>query len=179
MRVLAVQIDEPLAEGLQLRERGRAAVDPRPALALRVEHAAQQYVAVVRGDALLGEPGGDARRVRDVELGGELGALRARPELAELEAVAEQERQRVEQDRLARARLAGQHGKAGGELDVERFDDDEISDGQETQHGAGQRRRAGGSEERRMRAGRSCVQGCARMRSGVSLQWSFSRSMAK
>ena len=42
--------------------------------------------------------------------------------------------ERVEQDRLAGAGLAGQHREAGIELDVERFDDDEIADRQRAQH---------------------------------------------
>ena len=148
-----------LAEVLQLRERGRPAVDPRAALALRVERAPQQQRCRRRR--------GPARRARprrrdasvDVEFGGELGALGAGSQLPQLEAVAEQQAERVEQDRLARAGFAGQHREAGVELEVERFDDDEIADRQQPQH--------------------ADVRYYGRSRSGVSLQCSFSRSIAK
>ena len=53
-----------------------------------------------------------AGRVRDVELRGELRAFGARAQLAQLEAVAQQQAERVEQDRLAGAGLAGEHGEA-------------------------------------------------------------------
>ena len=82
------------------------------------------------------EPCRDARCVGDVEPGGEFGARGAGPQLAQFEPIAEQQRQRVEQDRLARAGLAGQHGEAALELDVERIDDDEIADRECAQHAA-------------------------------------------
>ena len=74
------------------------------------------------------------RAGRRVEGGGELGALRARLQLALLEAVADEERERVEQDRLAGAGLAGEDGEAAVELEIERFDDDEIPDRQKPKH---------------------------------------------
>jgi hypothetical protein len=154
MRVLAVQRNEPLAERCELRERRGAAVDPGAAAAAGVQHAPQQQ-RVLATEVVLGQPGAHARRIVDVELGGELRALGTRPQLAQLEAVAEQEAERVEQDRLAGARLAGEHREAALELEVERLDDDEVADRQQAQHQA------------------------FRRRSGVSLQWSFWRSIAK
>ena len=93
---------------------------------MRVDHAPQQDV-VARGKVVVDEPRGGARRVRDVELGGEFGAIRARAELPRLEAIAQEQRQRIEEDRLAGARFAGQHRKTGVELGVERLDDDKIA----------------------------------------------------
>ena len=134
MRVLAVEVDELFADVLQLRERRGPAVDPGAAPALRIERAAQQHLAVGRAEVVRGEPRGDARDVVRFEDGGELRALRTRPKLAELEAIAEQQGEGVEQDRLAGAGLAGQHREAAVELEIERFDDDEIADGQEAKH---------------------------------------------
>ena len=99
VRVLAVEVDEPLADLLQLRERRRAAVDPRAAPALRIERAAQQHLAVAPpprscSASQAATPGGPSTS----NDGGELGALGARPQLAQLEAIAEQQ---------ARARRAG------------------------------------------------------------------------
>ena len=47
---------------------------------------------------------------------------------------AERQRQRVEQDGFAGAGLAGQHGKAGREVDVQPLDQDDIADRQMRQH---------------------------------------------
>ncbi len=85
-------------------------------------------------ESLFREPGDDAGMLCDIEGCGELGALGAGLQLAQLEAVAQEQRERIEQDRLAGAGLAGQHRKAAGKLEVERLDDDEIADGQEPQH---------------------------------------------
>ena len=60
VRVLAVQVDQHLADRRELRQRRRPAVDPGAAAALRVEHAPQQQRAVVAGEALVGEPGARA-----------------------------------------------------------------------------------------------------------------------
>ena len=183
VRVLAVDRDEPRAELGELRERGGTAVDPRAAPALRVEHAPQQQLVAVAAELVLGEPRAHGRRVGDVELRRELRAVAARAQLAQFEAVAQQQAERVEQDRLAGARLAGQHGEPAGELDVESRDDDEIADRERTQHGTGGRRRARkqwravarvSGRERRLQS-----PGSGELRSGTALQCSFSRSIAK
>ena len=43
--------------------------------------------------------------------------------------------QRVDEDGLARAGLAGQHGKAGLEVELQRRDDDEVLEAKAMQHG--------------------------------------------
>ncbi len=48
---------------------------------------------------------------------------------------AERQREGVEQNRLAGAGFAGEHGKAVGEVDVEPVDEDDIADGQSGEHG--------------------------------------------
>ncbi len=131
MRVLAVQVDERGAEIVQLRERRRTAVDPRAAASLRIERAAHQHGIVVLAQALVLEPRQRSRRVARIERRRQLRALRAGLQLAKLEAIAEQQRERVEQDGLAGARLARQHGKPAVELQLERFDDDEVADGEQ------------------------------------------------
>jgi hypothetical protein len=62
-------------------------------------------------EAGLVQPGG--RAGRGVELGADLGARRAFAHHAGVAAVAQRQLQRVDQDGLARAGLAGQHGEAG------------------------------------------------------------------
>ena len=47
---------------------------------------------------------------------------------------AQGERERIEQDRFAGAGLAGQHGKALGEIEIELVDQDDVPDGKARQH---------------------------------------------
>ncbi len=133
MRVLAVQVDQAFADVGELGQRRRATVDVRTASSLRIEHAAQQQRSFV-GEILRGEPRAQFRRLVAVELGGDFGSVGARTQLPRLEAIAEQQRQRVEQDRFAGARFAGQHGEAGPELDLECLDDGEIANGKQAKH---------------------------------------------
>ncbi len=160
--VLAVQVDQHFAHPFELREGGRMPVDPGTTSSLRVLCPAQEQRCAVGScvvrQSLFREPGDDTGMRPHVEGRGELGAFGAGLQLAELEAVAQEQRERVEQYRLAGAGLAGEHRKAAGKLEVERLDDDEIADGKEPQHA------------------RSAT---AAARSGVSLQCSFSRSIAK
>ena len=58
----------------------------------------------------------------------------ARTDLTRLEAIAKQQRQRIEQDGLAGSGLAGEHREAGVAFDAEVLDDGEIADGQQAQH---------------------------------------------
>ncbi len=129
--VLTVEIDQHFADRLLLRERCLAAVDPRAALSLRIQHATQQQRVrvVIACETFVREPRRDVVAATDVEHRRELGARSTGSQLPRLEAVAEQESQRVEQDRLAGAGLAGQHREAALKLELERLDDDEISDG--------------------------------------------------
>jgi hypothetical protein len=131
VRVLAMEVDQALADLLQLRERRLPAVDPRAAPAVTVERAAQQQRWLILGEILGVEPGADIGMAADIELRGELGAVGTGSQLTQFEAVSQQQSQRVEEDRLARAGLAGQHREAAGELELECFDDDEIAYGQQ------------------------------------------------
>ena len=56
----------------------------------------------------------DAATPPDIELGGDLGALAAAAHHARVAAFTERQRQCIDQDRFARAGLAGQRGKSGG-----------------------------------------------------------------
>jgi hypothetical protein len=90
VRMLAMEIDEPLADLLQLSERGRPAVDPRAASPVAVERAANEQRLVTLGEILGVEPGGDVGAGADIEFGRELGAIGAGTQLTKFEAVAEQ-----------------------------------------------------------------------------------------
>jgi len=89
---------------------------------------------IVGAQFLFGEPRENVGQLIAIERRGELRALGAGPQLALLEAIAEQQRQRIEQDRLAGAGFAGEHGEAAVELELERIDDDKVADRQQAQH---------------------------------------------
>ena len=81
----------------------------------RVDRAAQQQLPGIAGEVALGEPALPGSW--NVELGRQLGALGAFAHHAGVAAAAEQELERIDQDRLAGAGLAGEHGEAGAELE--------------------------------------------------------------
>src|SRR3954465_14151892 len=49
----------------------------------------------------------------------------------------ERQRKGVEQDRLAGAGFAGQHGETSGEIDIEPVDQNDVADGKPGEHDAG------------------------------------------
>ena len=53
---------------------------------------------------------------------------------ARVAAATERQREGIEQDRFARAGLAGQHRKPTRELDIKPFDQDDVTDRQTRQH---------------------------------------------
>ena len=125
--VLAVNVDQPLAQLAQLRQRGAGAVDPGAAAAGTVDGAAQQQGAGFGVEAMLSQPG--ACRLGQVELGADLAARLAFAHPQRIAAPAQHQLQRVDQDRLAGARLAGQGREAATQRQIERRDDDEIAQG--------------------------------------------------
>jgi hypothetical protein len=129
--MLPVDVEQRVGQFAQLRHGGRAAVDPGAALALRIDGSAQQQ-RVVGLEAGFVEPGLQGRD--GVELGADLGARRALAHDAGVAPAAERQLQRIDQDRLACAGLAGQHREAGLEIDFEAADDHEVPQHQPPQH---------------------------------------------
>jgi hypothetical protein len=82
-------------------------------------------------ELVLFEPAGGRRREREV--GADVGLGRAFAHHAGVAAPAQRQLQRIDQDRLAGAGLAGEDREAG-ELEFDRVDDDEVADGQCAQH---------------------------------------------
>ena len=76
---------------------------------------------------MLSQPG--ACRLGQVELGADLAARLAFAHPQRIAAPAQHQLQRVDQDRLAGARLAGQGREAATQRQIERRDDDEIAQG--------------------------------------------------
>ena len=122
--VLAVEVDELPPERLQGGHGGQLVVDEHPAPPLRGDLAPENDLAPVIGvehglhDGLV--------FTGAYQLGG-----RPPPD---------EQMQRAEHDRLAGARLAGEHGEAGAELDVDPLDDRKIPDAEIPNHSHSPRR---------------------------------------
>ena len=72
--------------------------------------------------------------LRHIEHRGDLALLHAVAHQAGIAAPAERQREGIEQDGFAGAGFAGQHRKAAGKLDIEPFDQDDVTDRQTRQH---------------------------------------------
>ena len=107
--VLAVDVEQLLAQVAQLLRGGWVAVDPGAAFASQV-HAAAQKQGVIAFKTGLGQIGRQA--LRAIKLGAHLGARRAFADQAHFGARAGHQLQRVNQDGFTGTGLAGKHGKA-------------------------------------------------------------------
>ncbi len=178
--MLAVHLDQHRAELAQQAERDRLIVDEGAAAAIGADDAADdKRLARLALQAILREQG--ARRMILRKLEADIDH-RLRLPVAHQPAVgagAEREAERVEQDRLARPRLAGEHAEARAEFEIQALDQHDVANGEPGQHrpdcataeklrssvrlrrrvrrSRGRRRLAGG--QRRCRGGRrrSCI----------------------
>ncbi len=94
-----------------------------------------------RLDALFGQQRESRMVRRRREHGGHDGLLGADPHQPRLGACAQRQAETVEQDRLAGAGLAGQHGQAGAEIKVEPLDQHHVADRERGEHGGAAGRR--------------------------------------
>ena len=129
--VLTVNFNERGAQRLQRLHADRLVVDEGAGAAVGKLHAAQDH-RLINSD--VGEQ--SARRMlgRQFEHRGDLALLGALAHQGGVAARAQRQREGVEQDRLAGAGLAGQHGKARREIDVEPVDQNDVSDRESGQH---------------------------------------------
>ena len=123
--VLAVDVHQPLAQLAQLAQGGGRSVDPRAALARRINRAAQQQRFAVVVKTLLDQPrrGGVGR----VELGSQIAPRLAFAHPKGIAPAAQHELQRVNQNGFACAGLAGQRGEACFKIQLQRFDNHEVA----------------------------------------------------
>ena len=131
--MLAVDVEQVIGHLAQLGHGGRAAVDPGPAAALCIHGPAQQQGGLVSGQAGRVQPGSQCGG--EVELGTDLGPRRALAHHAGIAPAAQGQLQRIDQNGLAGAGLAGEHREAGVEIELKRRHDDKVPQGQAAQHG--------------------------------------------
>ena len=134
VEVLAMNVEQQLAERLELGHGHRVAVDEGPRPAIGINNAPEQAVAF-EIEGLFLQPTADGGQGRDVELRCELGTHGAIADELGAAALAKHESKGVDENGLARAGLAGQHGHALGEFEVDAIDDREITNLQVHQHG--------------------------------------------
>ena len=137
--VLAVDLDQGGAEFLHHLHAHRLIVDEGARAPVRKLHAAKNEI--VLGRDVVGQIMGRKQRARrmgalDLEHGRHLALLGALPHQRLIAAGAERQGKGIEQDRLAGAGLAGEHGKTVGEIDVEPVDQDDVADRNSGEHGA-------------------------------------------
>ena len=120
MFVLAVQLDEPAERSRSARRGRQGAVDERAAPALARDLAADDDLARRRA----------RRSLR-------CGVRFAGPHQIGRRAGAEQQADRLDEDGLARAGLAGQDVEAGLELDLDGLDHRKVADAEKTEHARG------------------------------------------
>jgi hypothetical protein len=153
--VLAVQVDEQ-APDLGEHARGhRRAVRPRPRAPPGGDLALEHHRVLVDLQPALVEQAREVVPAGDVEHALDAGAVGAGADELRARALAQQQSERADDDRLARAGLAREHVEPAGEREGQRLDDREVLDPEFGQHAraatppAGARRRA-----RRPRGGR-------------------------
>ncbi len=132
--VLAVDLDQRRAERPQRLHAHRLVVDEGAGAPVGKLRAAQDQF-VVRLNAVVGGERADRMVARQLEGGGHLPLLGAVAHQGGVAARAERQRKGVEQDRLAGAGLAREHGKPVGKIDVEPIDQDDVADRKPGEHG--------------------------------------------
>jgi hypothetical protein len=91
--------------------------------------AAQDAGAITLVQVLRGQPIAHGGQRIDVEIRAHVGARRAGAHDARIRAPAQGQSERIDEDRLARARLAGERGESRSQLEIEPLDDHIIPDG--------------------------------------------------
>ena len=137
--MLTVNLDQQAANLAQQRGRAGLIVEEGAAAAVRLHHAADdERLARFQHHARVGGKGaetGGGVAVR-LESRGDAGLRLSATDKAAVGARAERKTQRVEQDGLTRAGLAGQHAQPRLEREVKRLDQHDVADGQGGQHRA-------------------------------------------
>ncbi len=133
MFVLAVDIDEILSQFAQHLNRHRAAVDEAARRFVGFDHAPQHAFLIVE-ELMLLEPFGGGVCWFEREVRGHFGARAAVANDIAVGAVAQHQRQGIDEDGLAGAGLSGQHAEARIECDLKLVHDGEVTDIKVLQH---------------------------------------------
>ena len=136
MLVLAVDLDEVVAEPLEQRHRDRRVVDEGAVAAGARELAADEELAVAGGSPASSRTPPPASRAPTSKRASTVAVSASAADHVGLRARAAHEEDGVDQDRLAGARLAGEDVEPARELDGGALDHGEVPDAQLAQHRA-------------------------------------------
>ena len=134
--VLAVEFDQTSRQLAQQRDADRLIVDRGLRTAVRLDLALEDQ-RLARFDNQFGgiESGANSTgKLRELEHRRNARRLLPRAHQPAIRPVAQHQPQRIEQDRLARPGLAGEHTEAAGKFQLQRLDQDNIADGKPGEH---------------------------------------------
>jgi len=127
MLVLSVNIHEEFAGLAQLRQRRRATVDEAAGASRGIDHAPRQEYAFVTGEFVPGQPLLKVFQSGDVEFGADLCAIRALAYRKGVTALAQHQRQRVDENGFTGTGLAREHREPRGEFEIHALDDNKVA----------------------------------------------------
>ncbi len=125
--VLTVDIDQHVAQGLQVGQRGGAAVDIAPGAALLGDDPAQQAFVTFQ-QVVVFQPLAGLGGVADIEAGVDVGAFGAVADYIAVGAIAQGQAQGIQHDGFAGAGLAGNHGHAAVQFHFQMGGDSDVVD---------------------------------------------------
>jgi len=129
VRMLAVDVDEPVSGLAQLVYCRGVTVDECARAPACVHHAAQQQPVRIALERMLVQPIPDPGQRIDGEFGGHVRTLGPGAHLLACRALAERQRQRVDQDGLSRTGFSRQGRKTRPKLEFQTIDDREVPNG--------------------------------------------------
>ena len=133
--VLAMNFDQSASELLQHLHAHGLVVDKCAGSPVGELHATEDQLILCR-NVVGGEECPRRMVARDIEHGGNLALLDPLPNQGLIPPATKGQRESIEQDRLAGAGFAGEHGKPIGEIDIEPVDQHDVADRESGEHGA-------------------------------------------
>ena len=134
--MLAVNLHQQSAQFAQNADAGGLIVHEGPGPAIGADNPPKDQILVgAIVDALVVETGPDARIRRRRKHRGRDGLAGPTTHQPGVGPDAGRQSQRIKNDRFSRPRLAGEHGEAGAEREVQAVDENQITDRQADQHG--------------------------------------------
>ncbi len=126
--VLAMHFDQEAGQLAELADGGRTAVDPRTRAAIGADHPAQLAMAAVLVQFVAAQPLQRRTGSRQLELGGQLGALAAVADHAAVGTGTGQQGQGIDHQRFAGAGFTGNNRHAGAKFQFGLTNDRKILD---------------------------------------------------
>ena len=135
--MLAMNIGQPFGGSLELRQCRGGAIDVGTRTACGIDYTTQQANTLAL-EIVFAQPGIERRSIGDIELGTDFGTLATDTHYRSIGTFAERQQQCIDEDGFAGTGFACQYAeiamRARLEIKFETINDDEITNGQMTQH---------------------------------------------